>query len=349
MPPPKIVLIGAGWAARHVHLPGLKAAGVPATAICDIVPGPAEALASEFGIGRVYTDYREMIEREQPDAVHVLLPNVLHREPVLFALAAGAHVLCEKPIATSTAEACEMFAAAESAGRKLMAAQVWRWEANARAVKRMIDAGDLGDIYYGEATALRRMGIPTWGRFHYRESSHGGALLDIGVHMLDLAVWLMGNPEPTRVSAMATARFGHRADVAARQRNAWDPAKFDVEDFAVALVHFARGASLVLRVSWAAHIAEQQVFDVRVLGSEAGATVTPPAIHRLREGLLTDESLHAGGGAARDRELAHWLDVVAGRVEPLVRPDETLNVQRILDAAYQSAAEGREVPVPALG
>jgi predicted dehydrogenase len=121
-----------------------------------------------------------MIEREKPDSVHVLLPNAAHREPVLFALAAGANVLCEKPIATSTAEAREMFDAAKAAGRTLMAAQSWRFESPSRAIKRLIDAGELGEIYYGEATAMRRMGIPMWGLFHYKEHSHGGALLDIG-------------------------------------------------------------------------------------------------------------------------------------------------------------------------
>ena len=99
--PPKIALIGAGWAARNAHLPGFRAAGVPVAAICDLNPVPANTLAKQYGIANVYSDYKEMIEKEQPDSVHVLLPNVAHREPVLFALAAGANVLCEKPLATS--------------------------------------------------------------------------------------------------------------------------------------------------------------------------------------------------------------------------------------------------------
>jgi predicted dehydrogenase len=109
----------------------------------------------------------------------------------------------------------------------------------------------MGEIYYGEATALRRLGIPTWGLFHYKQHSHGGAMLDVGVHMLDLAIYLMNNPKPVRVSAQMATKFGQRPEIAKQLRNAWDPAKFDVEDFAVALVHFENGASLLLSTSWA--------------------------------------------------------------------------------------------------
>jgi predicted dehydrogenase len=345
---PKVVLIGAGWAARNAHLPGFRAAGVPVAAICDLNPAPAETLAKQYGIERVYSDYKEMIEKEKPDSVHVLLPNVAHREPVLFALDAGANVLCEKPIATSAAEAREMFDAAKKANKTLMAAQSWRFESSSRAIRRLIEAGELGEIYYGEATAMRRMGIPMWGLFHYKEHSHGGALLDIGVHMLDLAIWLMGNPDPVRVSSMVTAKFGKRADFAKVLRNAWDPERFDVDDFSVSLVHFANGASLMLRVSWAAHIEHQQLFDVRILGTEAGVTVTPPMLYRTTDGIPIDGKLQIGQGSGYEREIAHWLRVLAGKEAPIVKPEESINVQRILEAAYRSGEEGREVDVTAI-
>jgi predicted dehydrogenase len=229
-----------------------------------------------------------------------------------------------------------------------MAAQSWRFESPSRAIKRLVDAGELGDVYYGEATAMRRMGIPMWGKFHYKEFSHGGALLDIGVHMLDLAIWLMGNPEPVRVSSMVTAKFGKRPEVAKLLRNAWDPTKFDVDDFSVSLVHFANGASLALRVSWAAHIPDQQLFDVKLLGTEGGATVTPPMLYRSADGIPIDGKLTIGGGSGYEREIAHWLRVLAGEQEPLVKPEESINVQRILEAAYASAEQRREVDVSAI-
>ena len=342
MAQPRIAIIGAGFITRVGHLPGYKAAGANVVAICDINPEPANILAKQYAIPNVYADWREMIETEQPEIVSVCLPNVLHREPVLFALASGAHVLCEKPLATSVAEAREMFAAAAAAKRHLMAAQNWRWDAGSRAIRRIVDTGEMGEIYYGEATALRRMGIPTWGVFHQSQLSHGGALLDVGVHMLDLAVWLMGNPDPVRVSAKTEAKFGKRPEIAKMMRSAWDPGKFDVEDFAVALVHFANGATLVLRTSWAAHI-EAESFNVRLLGTEAGATTVPPVVYRHHAGIPADEHLQVQKVSSYEREIAHWLRVVEGKESPLVKQEETINVQRIIEAAYRSSAEGREV------
>src|SRR5512135_213967 len=125
---PRIAIVGAGFITRVGHLPGYSAAGANVVAICDLNEEPASKLAKQYGIPKVYADWREMIEREQPDIVSVCLPNVLHREPALFALEAGAHVLCEKPLATSVAEAGEMFACARKAGKRLMAAQNWRWD-----------------------------------------------------------------------------------------------------------------------------------------------------------------------------------------------------------------------------
>jgi predicted dehydrogenase len=341
---PRIAIIGAGFITRVGHLPGYSAAGADVIAICDLNDEPANKLAAQYRIPKVYGDWREMIAKEQPDIVSVCLPNVLHREPVLFALDAGAHVLCEKPLATSVSEAREMFSAARRAGRHLMAAQNWRWDAGSRAIRRIAETGDLGDVYYAEATALRRMGIPSWGVFHQSKLSSGGALLDVGVHMLDLAVWLMGNPEPVRVSAKTDRKFGTRPEIAKMMRNAWDPEKFDVEDFAVALVHFANGATLLLRTSWAAHI-DAEAFSVRLIGTEAGATTTPPMVFRNHAGMPVDEHLQLQKVNSYEREIAHWLRVVAGKEQPLVTPEETMNVQRIIGAAYRSAAEGREVEV----
>jgi predicted dehydrogenase len=341
---PRVVIIGAGFITRVGHLPGYKAAGADVVAICDLNPEPANRLAAQYAIPKVYADWREMIETEKPDIVSVCLPNVLHREPTLFALQAGAHVICEKPLATSVAEAREMFDAAERCGRTLMAAQNWRWDAGSRAIRRIVDTGDLGEIYYAEATAMRRMGIPTWGVFHRREMSHGGALLDVGVHMLDLAVWLMGNPEPVRVSAKTERKFGTRPEIAKQLRNAWDPAKFDVEDFAVALVHFANGATLLLRTSWATHI-DAESFSVRVVGTEAGATTVPAMVYRNHAGIPVDEKLQIQQLNSYEGEMRHWLRVVAGQEQPIVARQETMNVQRIIEAAYRSSEEGREVAV----
>lgn len=341
----KVVVVGAGFAARVVHLPGYTGIGQPVAAVCDLDRERAQVQADRHGIPKVYTDWHEMFERERPDVVSVCLPNVMHRELALAALEAGAHVLCEKPFATTVEEAQEMFSAARSAGRVLMAAQHMRFEAPARAIKRVIDGGALGDIYHAEANALRRLGIPTWGLFHQQSASAGGALFDVGVHMLDQTIWLMDNPRPVRVSAVTQQRFGRRPEIAAALRNAWDPEKFDVEDSAIAFVRFENGVDLILRASWAAHIEENQ-FGALILGTEGGVTTRPPALYHLRNGVLADERFsNLRERSSYEFQARAFLAAVRGEREPAVTEEETLNVQRIMNAAYTSAAEGREVAV----
>ena len=343
----KIAVVGAGFAGRVVHLPGYRASLAPVAALCDLDEDRARALAKEHSIPQVYTDWRAMLAEVQPDIVSVCLPNVFHHELTIAALEAGAHVLCEKPLATTVAEARSMFETARRKGRLLMTAQNFRFEPSTQAIKRAVESGALGQVYHAEATAVRRMGIPTWGTFHQRSFSAGGCLLDIGVHMLDQTLWLMGNPTPTKVSAVTQRRFGQRPDIAAARGNAWDPKRFDVEDFAVAFVRFQDGASLVLRASWVSHIAQNR-FSSQLLGTEGGAITDPPTLYRLRDGLQVDEEFkNLPRPASYEGEVAHFLAVVRGQAKPLVREEETMNVQRILNAAYRSAEEGREVEVEA--
>ncbi len=341
----KIVVIGAGFAGRIVHLPGYRASLAPVAAICDTDEARARALAKDYSIPRVYSDWRQMLAEEEPDVVSVCLPNVLHHEVTVAALEAGAHVLCEKPLATSVAEARSMFETARRHGRILMAAHNFRFESPTQAIRRVVESGALGQIYHAEATAMRRMGIPAWGTFHQRAFSAGGCLLDIGVHMLDQTIWLMGNPTPTTVSAVVQQRFGRRPEIAAALGNTWNPELFDVEDFAVACVRFQDGASLILRSCWASHIADSR-FSSQLFGTEGGATTDPPMVYRLRDGMQVDEEFkNLPRSSGWEREVVHFLAVVRGEAEPVVKEAETMNVQRILNAAYRSAEEGREVGV----
>jgi predicted dehydrogenase len=346
MAEPKIVLVGAGFIAKVAHLPAFRAAGAPVGALCARSQERARMLAEQYEVPRVYGDWRQMLAEEKPDIVSVCLPNALHCEVTLAALKGGAHVLCEKPLATSVAEAQAMFDTARRSGRLLMTAHHFRFDSAAQAVKTVVDSGTLGEIYYSEATALRRMGIPGWGAFHQRAFSAGGCLIDYGVHALDQTLWLVGNPKPVSVSAMTQRRFGQRPEIAVTWGgNAWDPQRFDVEDFAVAFVRFQDGSSLVLRASWAAHIARDR-FGSLLLGTEGGVTTDPPTVHRLAEGKQVNEEL--GPFPWRnpyEAEIAHFLAVVRGEVEPIIKEEETMNVQCILDAAYRSAEEGREVPI----
>ncbi|NLT74137.1 MAG: Gfo/Idh/MocA family oxidoreductase [Chloroflexi bacterium] len=343
----RIGIIGTGGIATAAHIPGYRALeDVEIAALCDVVPGRAAQVATDIPGARAYVDYREMLAKEELDAVSVTTPNSAHREATVAAFEAGLHVLCEKPIAMSLAEGQEMAEAARKAGKLLQIGVHMRFEAEAMALRRIVEAGDMGRIYHGEATYMRRRGIPTWGVFTQSKFQGGGALIDIGVHALDRALWLMGNPKPVAVMGMTYANFGKRRDLAT-PRGLWDVDKFDVDDMGVALIRFEDGASLILRACWAAHI-EGNIIGTRILGTEGGAHMSPLCIYRDMHGSMVDVSptglVPVDGHTA---EIAHFVQCIRGKAECMVPVEQVLDVQAILDAIYLSSSTGREVRLDA--
>jgi predicted dehydrogenase len=311
-----------------------------------VAPGRAAQVAAEFGIPKAYESYAEMLKSESLDAVSVCTPNCAHKEATLAALAAGCHVLCEKPIAMNLGEGRAMAAAAKSAGKVLQIGLHQRFQSDTQALKRYVDAGELGDIYYGEATYLRRRGIPSWGVFTQKAMQGGGALIDVGVHGLDKTLWLMGNPKPVAVFGATYAAFGKRTDVVSPWGQ-WDAAKFDVDDLGVALVRFANGATLMLRASWAAHI-EKAVEETRILGTLGGGQLNPLAIYKDEHGAMvniTPTSLPEVKG--HTKEIEHFCACVRGECACQVPVEQVLDVQAILDGVYRSAETGREMRLDA--
>jgi len=344
----RVGIVGAGGIARNVHIPGYQVLDdVEVVAVCDIAPGRAQEVAAEFRIASAYDDLATMLDGEDLDAVSVCTPNVAHKEGTLAALGAGLHVLCEKPIAMNLAEGREMVAAARERDRILQIGLHFRFQPESLALKRMVERGDLGDIYYGEATMLRRRGIPSWGVFTRRELQGGGALIDIGVHALDHTMWLMGNPKPLTVSGATYAAFGPRDDVAPPRWGMWDANTFDVDDMGVAFVRFEGGATLVLRSAWAAHIGDN-LAETRVLGTHGGAFLSPLQIYRDVDRVMVDITPTGLPTTEPHRaEIAHFVSCVRGECECAVRPETVLDVQAVLDAVYASAESGREVAVGA--
>src|SRR5207247_455321 len=188
------------------------------------------------------------------------------------------HVLVEKPLAMNAREGQEMVAAAKKSGKKLQVGFMTRFSGQAQALKRFIDAGDMGEIYYARAQALRRRGIPGWGVFIEKDKQGGGPLIDIGVHILDLTLFLMGHPTPTHVSGITYAKFGKRDDVLGL-RGQWDPKKFTVEDFAVGFVRFDNGATLTLESSFVANMEEQDRCTTQLFGTEGCCQYSPVKIY----------------------------------------------------------------------
>nr|MDQ2732498.1 Gfo/Idh/MocA family oxidoreductase [Armatimonadota bacterium] len=256
----------------------------------------------------------------------------------------GKHVLCEKPLAVNAGEGAEMVAAARVAGRQLGVALNVRFGAGAQAVKRFIDDGRLGEVYYARAHALRRRGIPGWGLFTQKDKQGGGPLIDIGVHILDLTLWLMGHPKPVAVSGTYRQDFGKRKDILGLMGQ-WDTENFTVEDFAVGFVRFDNGATLVLESSFVANI-ESDVFNTQLFGTEGGCTLSPAKMFFEKNKTLVDVTpVSLPNVATHTAEIRHFVDAILNDTPVYVTGEQGAMVTRIIDGIYKSSESGKEVKI----
>lgn len=340
-----IGIIGSGGIAQACHMPAYRALeDVEILAVADVDPKTAQKAAKQFSVKHVFDDYRDLVAMDEIDAVSVCTPNAFHKDPTVAALGAGKHVLVEKPIAVNAREGEEMLKAAQAAGKILQVGLNNRFAANTQALKRAVDAGALGEIYFAEAVATRRRGIPGWGAFTQKSKSGGGALVDIGVHILDLTLYLMGFPKPVAVSGVTAAKFGPRKDLSATAGGwRWDPTKFDVDDFGVGLVRFECGATLTLKASWAGHIGDA-AFNSTIWGTEGGCKWDPATIYREENGSLVDCVLtELPKVASHAEEVRLFVEAIREDKPSPVPAEEALVTQRILDAIYESGVTGKEV------
>lgn len=344
----RVGIAGTGGIARSVHIPGFQklADRVEIVSAFDIAAERVTATGNEFGIPNVFTDFERMLDGPELDAVAICTPPNAHVSLTVQALRRGLHVLCEKPAALSAAGAIEMVRAAERADRILMIGFQHRFSRAEKALKSVIDGGELGDIYYSRAQALRRRGIPGWGLFTNKEISGGGPMMDIGVHVLDQTVYLLGNPTPVSVFASTFRKLGTRPGYNAF--GPWDPATFEVEDFATASIKFADGSTLLLEAAWALNI-PANVHNVLLCGTQGGAELNPLKIYTERHGMLFDmtppESGPRGDDSAQDAKIAHFVHCIEQGSRPITTPGEIVNVALIIDAVYASANSGRSVDI----
>ncbi|MDH7571062.1 MAG: Gfo/Idh/MocA family oxidoreductase, partial [Armatimonadota bacterium] len=232
--------------------------------------------------------------------------------------------------------------AARAAGVKFSVGYHQRCQAASQALKRMVDDGRLGEPYYARAQALRRRGIPGWGVFTQKDKQGGGPLIDIGVHILDLTLWLMGHPKPVSVSGISVTKFGTREGVLGLMGQ-WDPKNYTVEDFAAALVKFDTGAALVLEASFCANI-EKDIFTTQILGTEGGLTTSPPTFCREESGSLTVSQITSLKEVQPHAEnIRRFIEAIVNDTEPLVTGEQAVMVAEIVDAIYESQESGREV------
>lgn len=345
-------VIGAGGIVREGHIPALRKAGVEVAAICDPNRRRARELAAACGVPHVFGTHRELLAHGGLDLVTIGAPNVVHAPAALDALRAGLHVLCEKPIATSSADARRMAAEARRRGLLLGVNQHMRFAPAARLLREAVASGSLGDVYLVDARLTRQSGIPGYGSwFTRRDLAGAGALFDIGVHMLDLALWLVGFPRVERVRGAVGARLGPR-----RIGLGWWGDKprtrgvFDVDDTALATLSLSGGGVLRLHVAWASFGPDEE--RVTLHGTDGGADHCAALHGRTRPlrlyargagGAVVETVPRVPGGNHWHDGILQFVRAVRGEEELAVRPDEAVEVLRLLERILASSQAGREL------
>ena len=353
MPKPlKIGFIGVGGIA-NAHLSTLKKfqekdAKVPAFEIvCGSDPNEEarDNAKEKYDIEHLYSDYEDMLSKHDLDAVSICTPNHLHMAPTVAAFEKGMHVMVEKPMARTVEECETMIAAGEKAKKQLMLGFQWRWHPQSRFIRKQVEEGVLGDVIYTRVQAMRRRGIPNWGTFYSKEKNGGGPMIDIGVHLLELAVFLMGAkvPTPKRIAGNTWTYLGNKEDVAENMWPKWNYKEYTVEDMAVGHVQFDNGSSLVIESSFAAHI-KKDIYDVNVFGTKGGAHWEDGEVFTDMNGFMMDIK----SGYLRDSDIwvekmKHFVEVAAGERENQSSGYEGLAVQKILNGIYDAAEAGKQI------
>ncbi|WP_436882934.1 Gfo/Idh/MocA family protein [Mammaliicoccus sciuri] len=349
-------IIGCGGIANGKHLPSLqKINEVNIVAFCDIDIEKAQVAAKEYGTdnAKVYEDYQSLLKDDAIDVIHVCTPNSSHKELTVASLDAGKHVMCEKPMAKTTEEAQEMIEAAKRNGKKFTIGYQNRFRPDSQYLHKATERGDLGDIYFGKAHAIRRRAVPTWGVFLDEEQQGGGPLIDIGTHALDLTLWMMDNYEPESVMGSTFHKLGKKEN-AANAWGPWDPEKFKVEDSAFGFIKMKNGATIMLESSWALNSLEVDEAKCSLSGTEGGADMKDGLrIHGEDFGSLytTQVELENKGvdfyeGEKVDEaevEARSWIDSILNDTEPVVKPEQAIVITQILEALYESAKTGKAV------
>jgi predicted dehydrogenase len=352
----KVGIIGCGGIAGQKHLPAItKINEVELTAFCDIIPERAEKLCKEFGAqgAKTYTDYKDLIKDSSIDVIHVCTPNRSHSPITVDSLEAGKHAMCEKPMATSYIEAKKMVDTAKKAGKLLTIGYQYRCLPEPLYLKKICERGDLGEIYFAKAHALRRRGVPTWGVFLNEKEQGGGPLIDIGTHALDMTLWMMDNYKPKSVTGNVYKKLNGNPDCG-NVFGPWDPKEFTVEDSAFGFVTMENGATIFLEASWALNILDTGEANCTLCGTKAGADMKDGLrinSDELGKFSVKKPDLDVGGvqyyeGVSmkpEDMECRNWYDAILKGTELRVKPEQAMVVTQILEGIYESARIGKQV------
>lgn len=342
----RVGIIGAGAIARSQHLTGW--ARLPQARVVALADSSSEALAlagDKFNVERRETDYRRLIDDPAIDIITCCAPSALHAEIIMAALAAGKHVLCEKPLATSRGDMAAILEAERRAGKKLMSCQHMRFWSSIAQAREHLERFPLGHVYYARTQWLRRRRLPGRPGFTDRALSGGGPIYDLGIHMLDLTLWMMNFPTVTSVSAAMFDHLARRADLGT-EWGTWDADKIDVEDFAVGLLRLDNGGIVSLEASWLGFQPEKELWKLQFFGTEAGL-VWPNTQFCGEQDRQPWDVIPAVPAEQNGHHEAirQFLEAVLNDAPVPIPAWQSANSIAVLDAMYRSSQAGREVAV----
>lgn len=363
-PKHRIAIIGNGMICNAAHLPSIQPlrdrGDVEVVAVADIRPEAARETAERWHVPAWYEDPQRMLDEVQPDWVSICTPNRRHNW-TLAALRAGANVMCEKPMALTYKEAKAEFDEAKKQGKLLFPCQSRRWSADMDFASDVVRKGLVGKPYFADINFVRRIGIPTWGMFHMKEENGGGPFCDLGVHFLDAFLWMCGNPRVEAVSGNTydiIAQKGEDVKLNIAESGAYigtftprpyDHKEFSVEDSSMGSIRIEGGISVNFKFTWC--MFQPTAKHIVICGDKGGLDVEQMMLYQNVGGYQAETKLkyfdnrpYAGVAFDAHRYMyQHVLNVIEGREEPRVKPEETLNIVSAIEAFYRSAEENREI------
>jgi predicted dehydrogenase len=345
----RVAFIGCGGIAQ-THLGALATIPeVEVVAGVDVNQDRLQVMRDKWNVDKVYTDWKKMLKEVQPEAVSICTPNGVHAQPAIDSLNAGSHAIVEKPMAMNPGQCQKMIDAAKKTGKKLAVGFQYRYHPNTEFLTRAREAGEFGNVMFVKCQALRRRGIPNWGVFGRKEMQGGGPMIDIGVHVIEMAHYVMGSPRPIAASGNTWTYLGNKKSDVVSQWPNWDFKTYTVEDLAIGQIRFENGAILQIEASFAAHI-EKDVWNFTLVGDKGGASWDPPSLFTDRAGTMINST--PGFLSSKTdfhnlfiSKLRNFVDACM-KDTPLRAPGEAgLAVQKILDGVYRSADTGKEVKI----
>lgn len=347
----KVGIIGAGAIADDHCSNVNRYNGAEVVAVADLSKTRRDELKKKYSLSQAYEHWEALVADKEIDAVVVALPNALHAPVSLAAIREGKHVLIDKPFAMNFGEAERVAAASAEKNVVVMVGMNMRYGDAAQTLRALVERGELGEIYHTKVYWCRRDRSPKFGTWFVNKAmSGGGCLLDIGVHALDLAMFLSDCWNPVAVSGQVLGKFGHRG----LGEGGWGRSDynaditFDVDDFATAMIKCSDGMTIELTVSWVLHQESRGRSNVELFGTEAGACMNPLKLFRfgkVKGEYEVVEPQNVEVKEERDCRQFDWLDTIAGKRESICTLEQALVVQKVLDAIYKSSETGREIRI----